>query len=973
MFKIILKIVIISFICTTCFGWQIFSKFSNAEIKTMITNFKKDERGPYQSIRWFCPDGTIIPPKERCPQPGGIQHALHKNEVTKLADDKNIFLGQILAGTKFEDFWDAENDHSRLKQYMLEQYLQNIDDGWILRRARFYRGAIQAEDEADWGYRFLSWLLAQDQILQQEYFLVRMAFRMIPHNSEDKLWDRIRAVSKVLSDSIPSFTDLRVKLHGRPEENDLQQVVQFRNKNNLKIKPEFLQQFDQLEKDLSLAFEPIDITFFEKYQKEIPENSSMGRKLKLYIDKRKRNRDWNSEALKETVDLLWECRIAIDELDKAPSRLAVFDLSIALETFLFRYLNTWKPENLLEYFNKCNMLVRAASACGFLEKWEYENIKDIISIDKNIKELPLLSFQQKVEYIQRSVEWASGMVRATFKETVDLYTGIEPLASGYIDDRIRISMLLAFGTTAGELVDLFAIKIGRRNEIFNIASQNQIRGLNPGFARGELKVIKNLTEEIEFDADKIYALAQPPSDLKPVAGILTISEGNLVSHVQLLARNLGIPNAVITNANIIELEKFSGKEVFYAVSPRESVILKEASSMTRTEQDLFKKNVMLEEKFTVPTEKINLNLKYPINLRELRNKDSGVLTGPKAANLGELKYHFNDHVVEGFALPFGLYHIHMEQPMPGQSGSYWHFLKETFHLADTKRINGSPEKEIEQYVLDRLTILRQAISKIQLMPKFQREIEQAFINIFDKPMGTVPVFIRSDTNMEDLKDFTGAGLNLTVFNVRDTEKIWQGIRDVWASPFSERSYRWRQRLLFNPEDVYPSILIIPSVNVEKSGVVITSGVFSGSTEDITVAFNRGVGGAVEGQIAESYTIKTNGKNMLLSPSREKRFMSLPAEGGIKKQIASFDKPVLESYDLKQLSVFARNLKNRLSGKQGFEISGILDVELGFKDEIIWLFQVRPFVENKNARSSAYLNNLDPVLDSKQMVDLENLL
>ena len=34
--------------------------------------------------------------------------------------------------------------------------------------------------------------------------------------------------------------------------------------------------------------------------------------------------------------------------------------------------------------------------------------------------------------------------------------------------------------------------------------------------------------------------------MKPVAGIASVSEGNLVSHVQLLARNLGIPNAVLS-------------------------------------------------------------------------------------------------------------------------------------------------------------------------------------------------------------------------------------------------------------------------------------------------------------------------------------------------------------------------------------------------------------------------------------------
>ena len=109
------------------------------------------------------------------------------------------------------------------------------------------------------------------------------------------------------------------------------------------------------------------------------------------------------------------------------------------------------------------------------------------------------------------------------------------------------------------------------------------------------------------------------------------------------------------------------------------------------------------------------------------------------------------------------------------------------------------------------------------------------------------MFVRSDTNMEDLESFTGAGLNLTVAHIQEEEQILQAIRDVWASPFSERSYRWRRSVLANPLAVYPSVLLTPSVNVEKSGVLITSGVSFGEADDLTVAFNWGVGMLVTAQ------------------------------------------------------------------------------------------------------------------------------
>ncbi|HBT09029.1 MAG TPA: hypothetical protein DEB18_05655, partial [Leeuwenhoekiella sp.] len=59
----------------------------------------------------------------------------------------------------------------------------------------------------------------------------------------------------------------------------------------------------------------------------------------------------------------------------------------------------------------------------------------------------------------------------------------------------------------------------------------------------------------------------------------------------------------------------------------------------------------------------------------------------------------------------------------------------------------------------------------------------------------------------------------------------------------ERSFKWRQVYLSNPENVFPSILVIPSVDVDYSGVMITKGINEGTDEDLTVAFSRGAGGA----------------------------------------------------------------------------------------------------------------------------------
>jgi len=324
-------------------------------------------------------------------------------------------------------------------------------------------------------------------------------------------------------------------------------------------------------------------------------------------------------------------------------------------------------------------------------------------------------------------------------------------------------------------------------------------------------------------------------------------------------------------------------------------------------------------------------------------------------------------------IPFGIFRKHLEQELPGTGTSYWLFLQNTFTEASKLRSTGKPEAVIETWILSRFTDLQKAIKKMPFIPGFKKRLTDLFVDNFSTDIGKVPVFIRSDTNMEDLAEFTGAGLNLTVFNVRESEKIYQAIRDVWASPYSERSYRWRQKYLLNPENVFPSILIIPTVRVDKSGVLITTGIISADPEDLTVAFNRGAGGAVEGQMAESYLLKKNGHTLLLSPSRERAMTILPDSGGTLKRFANFNRKILNTGNLKQIRMLAKELQTKLKDKSGIGLSGPFDVELGFVDNNLWLFQVRPYVENKKARSSQYLQSLDTVIQSKDNIKLNQKL
>ncbi|PNW26602.1 hypothetical protein BKP44_16490 [Formosa algae] len=282
---------------------------------------------------------------------------------------------------------------------------------------------------------------------------------------------------------------------------------------------------------------------------------------------------------------------------------------------------------------------------------------------------------------------------------------------------------------------------------------------------------------------------------------------------------------------------------------------------------------------------------------------------------------------------------------------------------------GIAEEEIEHYQLRQLEILRTAIKKMPLKADFISQMEHDFKSVLGHALGEIPVFLRSDTNMEDLKEFTGAGLNLTLFNVVDKEKIFNGIKDVWASPYTERSFKWRQKYLLNPENVFPSILVIPSVDVDYSGVLITKGLTSGDDKDLTIAFSRGAGGAVDGQSAETYLLKDAGGYQLLAPSRERFYNSLPITGGTLKNTATFETPILNTQNIKDIKQLAKEIRQTMPKETNEAYDGAYDVELGFKDNQLWLFQIRPFVENKKALSSSYLESITPTIDTNKVISL----
>ena len=178
-----------------------------------------------------------------------------------------------------------------------------------------------------------------------------------------------------------------------------------------------------------------------------------------------------------------------------------------------------------------------------------------------------------------------------------------------------------------------------------------------------------------------------------------------------------------------------------------------------------------------------------MSLDALRAKDSGRIVGPKAAKLGEIKASFPDRVAPGVGIPFGLYRATvLDRPYKNSGKSVFEWMVQSF-----RKLEAMParSKEAAAFAEQLRAEIYSTIVKTDPGAQFREQLRAAIGKEFGADFRG-GAFIRSDTNVEDLPGFTGAGLNLTLFNVVGFDNIVKGILEVWASPYTQRAWAWRQ-------------------------------------------------------------------------------------------------------------------------------------------------------------------------------------
>ncbi|MGD9237784.1 MAG: hypothetical protein PVF09_13965, partial [Desulfobacterales bacterium] len=423
-----------------------------ATLRSWVQKMKTASRGPFEHIRWFCNDGTIQLPKEyACSERGGgVQHG-EWNERVKILRDRGYYIANVFADVRAEEFLQDPRHLDITKQMILEQFLIEADNGWIFRRARYYRGALQTEDETRAGRELLLALVSDSDWRDNRFMLLREAVRFIPHGRQGAPITEMRQLSRTLAENDPDFETLRIKLHVHPELADAQQVKDYAARQG---KPELAKDYAHLSDIIEQVFKARDI------QKEIEtlsrtvKNAPFAESLVQTANGLAPQNDARERFLAVSL-LLAMLRDNLNKAGDAAQMLAVLDASIVLEGELFRMgdimiaqlSEATRRQRLSWLIKYADGLYGIGLISARQQQALIQNLNRLVQTDPQ-----LIDYKGELEYTARMPEWADRTLRYHLGETVAHLATIEPLSQRYIHDRLRGSLLLSYATVLESLI-----------------------------------------------------------------------------------------------------------------------------------------------------------------------------------------------------------------------------------------------------------------------------------------------------------------------------------------------------------------------------------------------------------------------------------------------------------------------------------------------------------------------------------------
>jgi hypothetical protein len=451
----------------------------------------------------------------------------------------------------------------------------------------------------------------------------------------------------------------------------------------------------------------------------------------------------------------------------------------------------------------------------------------------------------------------------------------------------------------------------------DIAREQEYQALNVAKGLGRIHVIDRLDDHVEIGFNEILVLNEVPLSLPPVAGVIVSKPSTPLSHINLLVKGWGVPNAYIKNANEI-LKQYDGWWVSFETTT-DKYTIKRADIK---QLDEYQKRLAAYKQVMTPRFNLAERRLLDLALQRARMADA---YGSKSANLGEVARSRIAGVIvpNGFGIPIYFYD---------------RFVKENkledavFEMMNDQKFVHDPA-----YRRERLTAMRELF----MQGKVSDELRAAVLKKVHGEYAGKGLFVRSSSNVEDLPNFSGAGLYDTVPNVKDDEKLIEAIKTVWASLWNFAAYEARERANIDHSKAYMGVLVQEGINADSAGVMITTDPFDSDDHGaVYISAKRGLGiKVVEGKkIAEQIIYKPGAHFVrVLTRSDEDSLLTFDEQGGVKEIPISGERAVLTDEVVKKLARAASLIKRVFGGREQ-------DIEWVYMHGQIYIVQSRPFVQ-----------------------------
>lgn len=480
--------------------------------------------------------------------------------------------------------------------------------------------------------------------------------------------------------------------------------------------------------------------------------------------------------------------------------------------------------------------------------------------------------------------------------------------------------------------------------------------LNAGQAVGRLRIFESDAEYRRASGSikwyDIIVMDRVPDDIPRISGIVNARHTTPLSHTNVLATGWQIPNAVeIGVKERLVKEGLADSWVTYTVDLKAehiSFVKTERPEGTDEKPRWSLQQIRIEEPETRDTKIVPLTA--------LRTTDR-FRYGTKAANLGELV-----RILEvGSPRLLGYYKVPRppRQNLTSYLADYlglandgtlaektWSFLKSAIEVPRGIAIPFS----VQQAFLESSPKIQQAIGKLKmalelnakeidsLCIELMRLIRQARmphdirdaidVEITEHLSGVRSFVVRSSSNAEDLKDFSAAGIYESINHVTTADRIFESIKEVWASLVSPRSVRLRQDVGISLDHSYMGVIIQEEVQSDMGGVLVTTNPMNVAGDFRNVYINASSSSAIE--VVSGQTLPY-------------QYLFNTVEGGgrtLSIGSASKDLDSSKKARMQKLAFAGRLLQSHFA--QDYSFSSPADIEWAAIGDRIFVLQLRPY-------------------------------